>query len=82
LIGIGLAADADKHRHAPGDDRERALDERLALIIIEGRAFAGGAQREDAADPGGDVMLDQLVVADEIDGALVKRRHDRQPDAR
>ena len=81
-LGRRIAADADKHRHAPGDDRERAFDERLVLVVIQGRALAGRAQREDAADPGGDVMLDELVVAGEIDGALVKRRHDRQPGAR
>jgi hypothetical protein len=80
-LGRRIAADADKHRDARGDDTEGALDERLALVIVEGRAFAGRAEREDAADTSGNVMVDQFLVAAEIDGAVVKRRHDRQPDA-
>src|SRR5437879_1178080 len=60
-LGRRIAADADKHRHASGDDRERAFDERLALVVIQGRALAGRAERKDPAYPGGDVMLDERL---------------------
>ena len=80
-LGRRIAADPDKHRQAPGDNAEHAFDERLAFVVVEGRAFARRAEREDAADPGGDVMLDQLLVADEIDDAAMEWRHNRQPHA-
>ena len=61
---------------------ERRLDDGFALLVVERRRLARGAEREQAVDPGGDVVLDQAAIAREVDGTVLERRDERQPEAR
>ena len=78
----GVAADADEDRHAACRDRERALDQRLDLRLVERRRFAGRAERKEPVDAGGDVMRHQPFVARVVDRAVLERRDQGEPEAR
>src|SRR5258708_1606705 len=72
-----VAADADEDGHAPGDEGHRSLDDRLHLVLVQGRALARRAERKDAAHALTEVVLEQPLVAGEVDGAIHERRDDR-----
>ena len=64
------------------DANEMSLDELVNLGVVERWRFAGGAEREQPVDAQRQVMLDQPLVAPEVDGVVFKRRDDWQPKAR
>jgi hypothetical protein len=80
-LGGGVAAHAHEHRHAARHRRHGTLDELVDLALVEGRRFARGAEREQPVDAQRQIVLDQPLVALEVDGAILERRHDGQPEA-
>jgi hypothetical protein len=46
-----VAAHTDDDRHAPVGDGDRALDQPLALGLVDGGTLAGGAQRDENLVP-------------------------------
>ncbi len=77
----GIAAHAHQHRHPAGDARHGAFDDLIAFRIVERGRFARRAEREQPVDTQRDVMLDQPLVAVEIDRAILERRYQWQPEA-
>ena len=78
----GVAAHPHEDGHAPRRDVEGPLDDRFHLVLVEGGALPGGPEREDAGHPRGQIVLEQPLVAREVDAAIEKRRDHGQPDTR
>ena len=72
-LGRRIATHADEHRNAAGDG-ERALDQCLALGLVERRGFAGGAEWEQGVDALSHVVRHQALVACKVDRAILERR--------
>ncbi|MNI75431.1 hypothetical protein D3C73_1315840 [compost metagenome] len=59
---------------------QHRIEHRQLLVLAHGRRFAGGATDNQAVDAAFQQMADQPAQADEIDGAMVERRNEGNPD--
>ncbi len=80
-LARGIATHPDQDRNAAAHDGCSALDHRVDLRFVEGRGLSGSAEQEQTVGASLDVMLDQAVIALEIDGAILERRDQRHPEA-
>jgi hypothetical protein len=86
LQGLGhlarvVAAETDEHRNLARRPRHGARDHFVELLVVECRRLAGRAEREQHVDAERQVVVDQPVVTREIDGAILERRDEGQPQA-
>jgi hypothetical protein len=66
--------------NTPGG-RDGALDHGRDLVLVECGRFAGRAQREQPVDALVEIVRDEALVALEVDGTVLERRDERQPEA-
>ena len=79
-LARGVAAHPHEDGHAPRRGVESPLDDRFHLVLIEGGALAGGSEGEDTGHPRRHIVLEQPLVAREVDPAVEERRDHGQPD--
>ncbi|MNL16923.1 hypothetical protein D3C87_1379880 [compost metagenome] len=63
-----------------GDLLQHRIEHRQLLMLAHRGGFAGGATDNQAVDAFFQQVADQTLQADEIDGAVVERRDERNPD--
>jgi hypothetical protein len=77
-----VAAGKPEINRAPtGEARCDDGDQPLALVVIEGEAFAGGGGKDDPVDGAVRIMPREAGERRLVERAVAKRRHQRQPEA-
>ncbi|MPL67290.1 hypothetical protein SDC9_12981 [bioreactor metagenome] len=73
-LGGRVRAGAGDHRHPAGGGLHHLLDHAVVFLVAQRRAFAGGADRDDAVRALRDVPLHQFLERVPIDCAVRERR--------
>ena len=73
----GVGSGAGNHGDPLIDDLHGQRHDAFVFRVREGGGFAGGSARDDPMRAVGDVKFDQLAVRLFVEGALPKRRDDR-----
>ena len=80
-----VRARARDHRHASLGHLDAPFHDLLVLVVAQGRALAGGADRHQAIGSLGDLPLDQIAKGLLIQRAVLEggeKRRERSPEAR
>ena len=77
----GIRTGAGQHLAATAGDLDREPDDLLALIVRQGRAFAGRADGDDAGNARRDLALDQFLEGRGVNLTVAKWRNQGRESA-